>query len=101
HEAERVLDHPAVAGFTGIEGHLYLALVGHILAADDEILNLPIRPLQGAQRPADAATEAHRHAPGGFMGSGDLAGSGLTQPGRGPGTVIRFEHLVDKPATCG
>ena len=69
----RVFDHLAIARFAGEQGLFHLALLGHVLAADDEVLNLVVGALEWAEGPTDAAGLSVGNAPSGFVRARDLA----------------------------
>ena len=64
-KSQAVLHHLAVAGLACQQRLLHLALVGHVLPAHNQVLNLAVRSLQRPQRPTHAPAfppPAARHA---------------------------------------
>ena len=68
-KSQAVLHHLAIAGLARQQRLLHLALVGHVLPAHNQVLNLAIRSLERTQGPTHAPRPAARRLPRCFVRS--------------------------------
>ena len=101
HKAKAAFHDLTVAIFAGEERHFHLALVGDVLAADDQILDLAAWSLEGPEGPTYAPGEAAGNPPSRFVRAGDLSGRCFEQLSRGPGPVTGLQNFLDKGPAGG